>query len=217
MAATFRTFVALFALLPALAFAQLTYTVTTIADEGPGSLRQAILDANATAAGPTITIAFGIPGAGPHTISPATQLPAIGRADVTIDGYTQAGSSPNTLALGQNNAAIAIRLDGSSAIPNGLTVAQVVAGVTIRGLSITRFNFAAYVQDNTVFGGAGNTRLVGDWIGLAPDGAPLPSQRAAYLYNALATIGLAGPENRTYHREHQLGRRGAGPGAPGPS
>ena len=50
-----------------------TFTVTNTDDTGAGSLRQAILDANAT---PGVdTIAFNIPGAGVQTISPASQLP----------------------------------------------------------------------------------------------------------------------------------------------
>ena len=52
-----------------------TFTVTNTNDSGPGSLRQAILDANANS-GPD-TIAFNITGSGVHTISPASALPAI--------------------------------------------------------------------------------------------------------------------------------------------
>ena len=59
-----------------------TFTVTHTDDSGPGSLRQAILDANATAGADTIE--FNIPGAGVHTITPTTALPGITDA-VTID------------------------------------------------------------------------------------------------------------------------------------
>src|SRR5205085_2465172 len=82
-------------------------TVTNTADSGPGSLRQAILDANALSGGLPITIAFNIPTADPNFldddslltggdlaadaffIRPATPLPALTRASVTIDGRTQ--------------------------------------------------------------------------------------------------------------------------------
>ncbi len=50
-----------------------TYTVTNTADSGAGSLRQAILDANAG----TDTIAFDIPGAGVHRIDVPTSLATI--------------------------------------------------------------------------------------------------------------------------------------------
>ena len=52
-----------------------TFTVTSTADSGPGSLRQAILDANANAGADTI--AFDIVGSGVHTIALATTLPTI--------------------------------------------------------------------------------------------------------------------------------------------
>ena len=52
-----------------------TFNVTNTNDSGSGSLRQAILDANA--AGGADTIAFNIVGSGVHTIAPATELPAI--------------------------------------------------------------------------------------------------------------------------------------------
>ncbi len=71
------------------------YLVTTTADAGPGSLRQAILDANA--AGVAKTIGFAIPSsdagcATPNvcTISLAASLPAItNSAGLTIDGTGQ--------------------------------------------------------------------------------------------------------------------------------
>ena len=44
--------------------------VTNVQDSGPGSLRQAILDANATKA--ASKIAFDIPGGGVHTIALAS-------------------------------------------------------------------------------------------------------------------------------------------------
>src|SRR5438552_11278231 len=82
-----------------------TFTVLNTADTGAGSLRQAILDANATAnVGGPDQITFNIPGAGVHTISPTTAFDPITQA-VVIDGYTQPkndGSgtlaTPNTLA-----------------------------------------------------------------------------------------------------------------------
>src|SRR4051812_8214029 len=88
-----------------------TFAVLNTLDSGPGSLRQAILDANA-ATGPD-TIAFNISGPGVHTIQPLSQLPTITDA-VTIDGYSQPGASPNTLASG-DDAALQIEINGASA------------------------------------------------------------------------------------------------------
>lgn len=70
-----------------------TITVTSTADSGVGTcdgtectLREAIAAANANAGADTV--AFNIAGAGPHTISPSTELPTISDP-VTIDGTTE--------------------------------------------------------------------------------------------------------------------------------
>jgi hypothetical protein len=47
-----------------------TLTVTSTADSGPGSLRQAILDADADASADDVVIEFNIPGSGVQTIAP---------------------------------------------------------------------------------------------------------------------------------------------------
>ncbi len=65
------------------------FVVNTTADSGPGSLRQAILDAN-NLPGLAVTIDFAIPGTGVQTIEPITPLPSI-TASVLIDGTTQPG------------------------------------------------------------------------------------------------------------------------------
>jgi hypothetical protein len=67
-----------------------TFVVTNTNDNGVGSLRQAILDANANSGADTIN--FNIAGSGVQTISLASALPTITEA-VTIDGYSQPGSS----------------------------------------------------------------------------------------------------------------------------
>ena len=79
-----------------------------------GSLRQAIRTPNAD--GTADTIAFAIPGAGVHTITPLTLLPIIS-TPMTIDGYTQPGSVANTNATGGLNTVLQIEIDGTNA-PN---------------------------------------------------------------------------------------------------
>src|SRR5207247_9995287 len=66
------------------------FTVSNTNDSGPGSLRQAILDANATN-GPN-TIAFQIQAPSGLTITPLSALPPIS-VPVLIDGRTQPGFS----------------------------------------------------------------------------------------------------------------------------
>jgi CSLREA domain-containing protein len=128
-----------------------TFTVNSTADTGDAipdgacdtcTLREALQEATANNNAPTVDlIQFAIPGAGPHTISPVTELPDIDEA-VTIDGYTEAlgestPASPNTLAVG-TNAVLKIVLSGANGNPdasNGVDGFDVEAGpTTIRGL-----------------------------------------------------------------------------------
>lgn len=101
------------------------YVVTTAADSGAGSLRQAILDANTE---PGLNyIHFDIPS-GPQTVSPASALPAV-TDSLIIDGTTQPNQGSTALINLSNswavNAATEIRgpwqlsggtLSGSAAI-----------------------------------------------------------------------------------------------------
>ena len=66
-----------------------TFTVTNTNNSGAGSLRQAILDANALAGTDTITFNIAAPlVAGGHTISLTIALPSISDA-VIIDGWSE--------------------------------------------------------------------------------------------------------------------------------
>ena len=79
-----------------------TFWVTNTLDSGPGSLRQAILGANAHPGRDAIN--FAIPGAGVHTIAPRSALPAI-TDPVVINGTTQPGYAGAPL----------VQLDGTAA------------------------------------------------------------------------------------------------------
>jgi len=111
-----------------------TIPVTNTNDSGPGSLRQAITDANLTAAADTIT--FNISGSGVQTIAPTTALPAITHP-VTIDGYTQPGALANTNGPGLGlNGTLLIEIDCTNAGSPCLLVNA--SATTIRGLVINR-------------------------------------------------------------------------------
>jgi len=112
-----------------------TFTVTNTADSGAGSLRQAILDANANAGLDTITFnvsGAGCDGSGVCTITPASGLPVVS-SPVLIDGYTQPGSSPNTNAQGALNTVLKIVLNGTG---TGFQFTG-ATGSTLRGLVIS--------------------------------------------------------------------------------
>src|SRR4051812_19408761 len=115
------------------------FTVTNINDSGAGSLRQAMLDANATPnAGGADVINFNIASAGLQTIKLASALPAI-REAVTIDGFTQPGASANTLLVG-NDAIYLINLDGNAAGNDAAAFDVKVGSVTLRGLVVGGFD-----------------------------------------------------------------------------
>jgi len=157
-----------------------TYPVTNTNDSGAGSLRQAMLDANAH--GGLDTISFNIPGSGVHTIAPVTELPVI-TSPVIIDGFTQPGSSANTLTTG-DNAVLTIELNGASAGNggSGLTLGANATASIVRGLVINRFaGNGILIQSN------GNT-IAGNFIGTNATGT-------SALGNALDGISVRTSSN----------------------
>ena len=140
---------ALLALLAPTVAAQTTFVVTTVADSGPGSLRQAIADANSSPNGAEPdSIAFDIPGDGPHTIRPLTSLPAI-YGGLIVDGLSQPGADCEAWP-----ATLQIVIDGQQAGANadGIQI-QEGGGATVRGLVVHRFTNEGF----DVEGEGGNT------------------------------------------------------------
>jgi hypothetical protein len=118
------------------------YLVTTTTDSGTGSLRQAITNANATAA-TADEIHFAIPGDGPHVINVLTELPSV-TSTLTIDGFTQPGASPNTLSPSEGglNTVLKISLTKASGTGIGLLVSLANGVVlTVQGLNIYGFSY----------------------------------------------------------------------------
>ena len=120
---------------PRLLFA--TFVVTTTADSGLGSLRQAITDSNAndTAAAPVDDeIVFNILPAGAHSIDLASPLPEI-TGNLTIDATTQPGYEPDDTPV------IALNGQGAGAGADGLRIASTgpIAASNVIGLIINRF------------------------------------------------------------------------------
>ena len=116
-----------------------TYTVSNTNDAGAGSLRQAILDANAVdpGTGPH-RIEFAIPGTGVQRITVMSALPAIASSTV-IDAYTQPGSAKNGLALDDGNNAV-IQVELTAGVPGIFAGFRSVASQTaIRGFAINGF------------------------------------------------------------------------------
>ncbi|WP_189688244.1 cadherin domain-containing protein, partial [Pseudorhodoferax aquiterrae] len=134
-----------------------TYTVTSTADSGAGTLRQAITDANANAGADTIV--FNIAGAGLQTINLTSALPTITGA-LSLNGYTQSDAAVNSASTG-SNAVIRIALNGSGAGAgvNGLNFGAGSEGSSVRGLAIGGFTGAGILTS------VGGLTVAGNFIG----------------------------------------------------
>ena len=131
-------------------------------DGGAGSLRQAILSANAN---PGLdTIKFNLPPGGAQTISPGSALPTI-TDPVIIDGYSQIATSPNNQTDG-DNAVLSVEIDGTNLKLVGVDPCLTITagGSTVQGLVINRCRFGIRLDT-----GGGNT-IQGNFIGTDPTG-----------------------------------------------
>lgn len=127
--------------------------VTTTADSGAGSLRQAIITAASIPGADQIT--FNIPGAGSvHTINLLSQLPDI-TSEVVINGATQPGFAGTPL--------IELNGAGAGAGAEGLVVKSNTS-VTIRSLIINRFGGDG-IELGFVVGGSADHTIRGCYIG----------------------------------------------------
>jgi gliding motility-associated-like protein len=139
------------------------FEVSNTNNSGSGSLRQAILDANANA-GEADTITFNISGAGPHIINPVGALPTITDA-LVIDGTTEPDFAGAPLIV----------LDGSSAGDvSGLTLSA--NNCTIKGLVINNFS-----QHGILINSNGNV-IGGNYIGTDASGMAEQSNGVAGVY-----------------------------------
>src|SRR5262249_33131650 len=132
--------------------------VSNTDDDGPGSLREAISDANAT---PEIdTIFFHILGQGPHRIAPTSPLPPI-TAPLIIDGYSHGDSRTNSLPDGLNTV-LRVELNGAYAGPDASGIVILSPGCVVRGLAINGF-----AQDQLLITGpdATGNLVEGNFIG----------------------------------------------------
>ena len=148
-----------------------TLTVSTTADNGnnasptAGSLRQAIIQADAQPAGTLTTINFKV-GSGPIAFHPPTALPAITRP-IVLDATTQPGYAGKPI----------VDLDGTNAGPaaTGLVIQAPASGTAaapsaVKGLEITGFGSGGVnVQ-------ASYWNFTGDYVGLTVVGNFITAQ-----------------------------------------
>jgi uncharacterized repeat protein (TIGR01451 family) len=145
-----------------------TFTVTNAAGAGIGSLRDAIVQANATVGRDRIV--FDIPGTGAQTIALGTALPSI-IDPVEIDGTAQRGYAGRPLVV----------LDGTALATNAVGL-RVLSASTIKGLAITNFAGASgvgiqvqasgtVIQQSYIGVGAGGSVAGPNGTGILIDGA----------------------------------------------
>ena len=131
-----------------------SFVVTNANDHGAGSLRQAIINANATLGADTIT--FNIPGGGVKTISVLIPLPDITER-VVIDATTQPGYAGTPL----------VEIDGSLlGFGTGSGLVIDAGNSTVRGLSIGNFR-----NGNGIMLNASNGNVIqSNYLGVAANG-----------------------------------------------
>jgi hypothetical protein len=167
------------------------FTVTNTDDSGVGSLRQAILDANAAPGADTINFALPdslkAPGNDWWTIQPLTSLPTL-TDTVLVDGWSQPGAG--------SGLAPKVMLDGSIAASvttgwvDGLTLGA--DGCVIRGLAIR--SFVGNGGSGIHIAGADAT-IQGCYVGFDPSGdkTALGNYLGIYDKGLYAMIGGANP------------------------
>ena len=150
-----------------------TFSVVNQADLGAGSLRQAILDANASPGSDTIV--FNIGGTGVKTILPASPLPTI-TGSVTLDASTQPGFAGSPL----------IELDGANllTVQNGLAVSA--GNSIVVGLSIVNWRGAGIHISSS------NNRIESSYIGLRSDGLTAAGNATGVQLASGATNNIVG-------------------------
>ena len=162
---------ALLAIAPSAALGATTFVVNRIGDAADNNLadakcdtsaasgkqctlRAAIQEANDTPG--TDTINFNITSSS-KVIAPASPLPPI-TEQVTINGYSQSGTTANTKAAG-SDAVLKIVLDGIGAGVDAIGLDLQASNCIIRGLVIQRFG------DSGISIAAANTFILGNFIG----------------------------------------------------
>jgi parallel beta-helix repeat protein len=180
----------------------LIFTVTNTADTGNGSLRQAILDANANS-GPD-TIQFNIPGndSGCNALSHVCTIkPSVANAvtwpratsPVTINGYSQTGASVNTLAVG-DDAKLLIEQDATNLTDpaiylGGPTTGGDSSGSTIKGLVISHINNGLSGICACSNGNSNNDTISGNFIGTDATGTAATSTIGGFAIEMNGSTG----------------------------
>ncbi len=165
----------------------LTFTVTNTNSTGPGSFVQAVLDANASAGDDTI--AFDIPGPGPHIISMTSVLSITDT--LTIDATGTGGS---VCATNETPASWNVQLDFNLGVNARLHFETGSDNSLVRGLSLVDN------ADTPAFIYSDNVGFECNAFQLNPDGTEVSTGSGYVYFNPTASGYVGGPDvsNRNY-------------------
>jgi uncharacterized repeat protein (TIGR01451 family) len=150
-----------------------TFTVTSTGDAGPGSLRQAIMDANSSQGADSIFVNIQPPGS--KTINLLSPLPPVTDA-VTIDGINLAGELPSGLT----------EINGAGAGSNADGLDLVAPSCVVRRLVINRFSTGNGIR----IGPGGNSFIQGNFIGTDATGLSARPNSNGVSINASSNLIL---------------------------
>lgn len=153
-----------------------TYTVTSTADSGANTFRQALTDTNANPGADEIT--FNIAGTGPHEIITTSYLPEI-VGETFINGASQPGTicgtdnmQPQIVIKGYSMVYFTGAADGSSlrgvAFPDQAELSEAPVYVEADDFSITCSMFGS--QDGSTLGDSGRLRIFPNTTGVTIGG-----------------------------------------------
>ncbi len=172
------------------------FTVTSTANSGAGTLREAITQANATTAADVIN--FNIAGSGMKVITIPTSLDVT--QPVTIDATTQPGYAGSPLVQVRRTGTSfndGIQLNASNSVIRGLSVTEFVNGIVVNAANVTIEKSyigldptgaaVANTADGIVVTTAGNFVTIRDNIisGNGQDGVDLSADNARFTGNII--------------------------------
>ncbi|HSE11596.1 MAG TPA: right-handed parallel beta-helix repeat-containing protein [Rudaea sp.] len=166
-----------------------TYIVSNTADSGAGSLRQAVLDANASI--DQGDIIFQLPGGCPQVIGLNSPLPDV-TSPIRILGYSQAGAAPNQDAERFEPTLCVLVKPASGALTYAL---RVPASANAGQLDVSGVGFGGFGQAVVLLGGSPH-RVTGNQFGGITGGVYLPGSTVNAITVGLGSIGsvqIGGP------------------------
>lgn len=152
--------------------------VTTSADSGEGSLREAILRANSNGRG---TIRFAIDAPRPYVITLESALPEI-TSPVLIDGEAECATETTSSEMG-------VVIDGTNTDGDGLLLSKDASHSAIRGLAIVGFMTGAGIYVD----GADGVVIACNHIGISANGTEaVPNDIGVYVRGEVMGVRIGG-------------------------